>query len=213
MSKKKVSLPPVQLLTLSGLANEPTPERLSHAGVPVRVTIQDGRRVMAQIVGPKASRPIGDDGVFRLTDAPLDRLAARRRLDEKDSARNATLYEAGQQLRKHHYMGGLVGIAANDLNRSGAGKRQAAIPISAMMAEHRDELRAVQEELHPDDWRATFAIVCEERTLEDVGRAEGFGHASAAAAVALDRLRRGLATAAELWGQLPPRPAAAARAA
>lgn len=206
MSKRKgVSLAPVPSLTLG--ENDPTPERLMRAGVSVSMSL-NGRQL--QVSGPEAIRAIGADGVFRLSEAPLDRLASRRRLDESDARRNAILYEAGQRLRRHHYVGGLSGIAANDLERSGSGKRQAAVPFSQAQAEARDALRAARDALSWHDWTAVYGIVCEERSLEAVGQQLGYRHTHAANAVALDRLRRGLEGLAEFWGTVPPRVAAEA---
>ena len=56
-------------------------------------------------------------------------------------------------------------------------------------------------------WQIVFAICRGEATLESAGREAGFANRGAAAAVAIDRLRRGLDLLAIAWGILPPRPA------
>ncbi len=178
----------------------PTPERLMQAGVTVAMQLGT-RRV--QIIGPRRDRPVGDDGVVRLQEAPLDRLHTRGRLDG-DPDTDRALYEAGKALRHHHYLGGLDAIAANDLNRSGGGSPANMLPMTERQQSHRDELRRAAAALHPDDWATTFDIVCREMTLEEAGRRAGYGEKHAAGAVALDRLRRGLIQLAALWGHLPP---------
>lgn len=179
--------------------NGPTPERLMQAGV--TVAMQLGTR-HTQIIG-KAS-PVGIDGVIRLAAAPLDRLHSRGRLDD-DGARNTQLFEAGDKLRGHFYLGGLSGFAANDLNSTGGGHPSNRTPISETMEKNRRALRLAESSMHPGDWKVVNAVVCLEADLEGAGREVGCNNVHAANAVALDRLRRGLGTLAELWGYSPPK--------
>lgn len=193
----KAALKQVPTHTLS--ENGPTPERLMQAGV--TVAMQLGTR-QTQIIG--RDNPIGFDGVIRLTDTPLDRLASRSRLDEADPDRNRQLFEAGDKLRNHFYIGGLSGFAANDLNGGGGGHPASRTPISETMESSRRTLRIAESAVRPHEWIVVRAVVCEERTLLEAGREIGYGHEKAAQAVALDRLRSGLADLAELWGFSPP---------
>ncbi len=63
------------------------------------------------------------------------------------------------------------------------------------------------------DWAAVRAVVLDEVSLEVVGRDIGYRNSDQGNAVALDRLRRGLRTLAQLWGALPPdRPGQVVRA-
>ena len=67
--------------------------------------------------------------------------------------------------------------------------------------------------MSPRDWTVVRDVVCLEATLTEAGYAIGYRNDDAAGAVALDRLRRGLADLAELWGYSPPqRPVAAVAA-
>lgn len=187
--------------------NTPTMERLAQAGV-VLATRVATRKV--EMIGSRADSPVGDDGVFRVCDAPLDRYHARGRLDERNPDRGTKLFEAGERLRAHWYYGTGPGIGSIDLNRAGGGNGDPvwAMPTSESAAYHRQQMRRARQVLDADTWSTVFAIVCAESTLEDAGRQAGFSGGAAAAAVALDRLRRGLAELAVLWGTLPPpRPA------
>jgi hypothetical protein len=201
---KKVSLPAVPSLSITLKENDPTIERLVQAGVSVAMTVQ-GRRT--QIIGPKSARPIGADGVFRLTEAPLDRLSARGRLDEKNPDRNERLFEAGHKLRRHWYHGGLSGIGSVDLNRTGGGGTGSPAwltPTSESAVDHRGQYRRARESMDAGAWQIVLDVVCGEITLAGAGRLAGYRNEDAANAVALDRLRRGLEALAQLWGHLPP---------
>lgn len=182
--------------------NGPTPERLQRAGF--TVAMQLGTRQM-QIIGKTS--PVGLDGVIRLASAPLDRLHSRGRLDD-DGGRNTQLFEAGDKLRGHFYLGGLSGFAANDLNSTGGGHPSSRTPISETMESNRRAMRLAEFSMHPGDWKVVNAVVCLEADLEAAGRDVGCNNVHAANAVALDRLRRGLGVLAEMWGYSPPlRPA------
>ncbi|SFG92667.1 hypothetical protein [Methylobacterium gossipiicola] len=181
--------------TLDG-ENDPTPERLMQAGVTVAMQLGTGR---VQIIGT-GPVVLGGDRVVRLSEAPLDRLFSRTRLDPVDHDHNRQLYEAGDKLRTHHHYAGLSGIAANDPNHSGGGSAAHRTPISETMERHRRALRIAESAMDAGDWRVVVDVVGLEVTLAAAGRAVGFGNDEAAAAVALDRLRRGLGFLAELWG-------------
>ncbi|CAO4174166.1 hypothetical protein CLBKND_02347 [Methylorubrum aminovorans] len=178
--------------------NGPTPERLQRAGF--TVVMQLGTR-QTQIIG--ALSPVGYDGVVRLAQAPLDRLHARGRLDE-DGARNTQLFEAGDKLRGHFYLGGLSGFAANDLNSTGGSDPSRRVPISKTMEKNRRAIRLAEAAMHPGDWKVVTDIVCLELDLCETGLRIGCRNADAATAVSLDRLRRGLDALAGLWGYSPP---------
>lgn len=206
---KPVSLACVEALknvasTTLNRENDPTPERLFHAGVSVALDL--GTRSV-QIIRSAKSKPdgiVGFDGIIRLKQAPLDRLHARGALDD-DPERNRQLFEAGEKLRNHHYLAGLSGFAANDpLSSSGGGHPASRTPITETMERNRRALRLAQASTTAADWRIVSAVVCEEVGLEVAGRAIGYGERHAAHAVALDRLRRGLGDLAEVWGFSPP---------
>ncbi|MGU3665835.1 hypothetical protein ACLBX9_16775 [Methylobacterium sp. A49B] len=199
----------MQVETL-GRDNDPTPERLSRAGLKTTIQLGTGR---LQVINPPRGF-IGFDGVVRLSQAPLDRLAARDQLDPVSPDRNHNLFQAGDKLRDHHHMAGLSGFAANDLNGSGGGHPSSRTPITETMEKHRRAIRIAEGAMDRDAWIAVRAIIIEEQTLVETGRAFGYGKEHAASAVALDRLRRGLGALASLWGYLPPeRPERAAPAA
>ena len=184
-----------------GRQNDPSPERLARAGYTVAIQLGTGN---IQVVG--APRPvIGFDGIVRVSQAPLDRLTARSQLDPDSADRNHLLFLVGDKLRDHHHLAGLSGFAANDLlGSSGGGHPSNRTPITETRTCHRRAVGRAESKVDKGDWRVVRDVVLEERILEEVGRAVGFGERHAAAAVALDRLRRGLAVLAELWGYLPP---------
>lgn len=190
--------------------NDPTVERLLHAGLPAAHDLRTGR--VQVVIGAGTAALIGADKVVRLTDAPLDRLHARRRLDEADPDRNRILFEAGDRLRTHHFQAGLSGMAsASNFNGAGGGGGLRT-PITETQERHRREMRRAAAEMDAGDWVVVQAVVLDERILEEVGRDLGYAHDRAAAGVALDRLRRGLRVLAQLWGALPPdRPGGVAR--
>jgi len=181
--------------------NGPTPERLMQAGLAVALQLGTGR---VQIIGAAGGRTVGADLVVRISQATLDRLHARDRLDEGDPEHNRQLYEAGNKLRDHHYLAGLSGFAANDLNGSGGGAPSSRTPITETMERNRRALRIAEKAMDRGDWAVVRDVVCLEQTLVEAGRSIGYGKEEVASAVALDRLRRGLAALAELWGFSPP---------
>lgn len=170
------------------------------AGYGVALQLGTGR---VQVIGPARTGPIGADGVVRIAQAPLDRLHARDQL-AADPERARQLFEAGDKLRNHHFLAGLSGFAANDLNGSGGGHPSSRLSITETMESNRRALRRGESAMDAGDWPAVRGIVIEEQDLETAGRALGYGNRQAAAAVALDRLRRGLGALAELWGYSPP---------
>lgn len=186
-----------------------TPERLQQAGVTIAMTIA-GRKLQVIGHGGGAWGGVGAGGVIRLNQAPLDRLHGRGRLDP-DPHTNKQLMEAGDKLRGHYYLAGLSGFpAANDPNGAGGGHPSSRTPITEIMESNRRRLRLAEAALHPGDWQVVRDVVCLELDLGAVGQALGFGKDHAANAVALDRLRRGLADLARLWGYSPsPSPAGA----
>ncbi|MFY9294019.1 MAG: hypothetical protein WAP03_25490 [Methylorubrum rhodinum] len=189
-----------------------TPERLQRAGVSIALSLP-GRQMQVIGNGDGAWGGVGASGVIRITQAPIDRLGARGRLDP-DPERNKQLMEAGDKLRDHYYLSGLSGFsAANDLNGAGGGHPSSRTPITETMESNRRSLRLAEAAMHPGDWRVVRDVVCLEQDLGAVGQALGFGKDHAANAVALDRLRRGLGELAELWGYSPPpRPKASSSA-
>lgn len=210
-NKRKVTLAKVKALAVPEMSladeNAPTPERLLKLpGVSIASSL--GSRHLVAVFPTKSDKPVGDDKVIRINQAPLDRLAARVQLDPADVYRNAKLAEAGDRLRQHWYRGGLSGIGSIDWNRSGGGGGDPAwlIPTSEDMAYHRHRFRRARDGMDRDHWDAVYKLACGEEDLLSVGRAAGFGNHAGASAVALDRLRRGLDHLAILFGILPPRP-------
>lgn len=204
--KKSVSLAKVrafQTVPIPSNDNGPTIERLVQAGVPVAARVATRKM---EIVGTADDSPFGGDGVARIAQAPLDRLHARGQL-AGDPDRNRILFDAGDRFRQHWYLAGLSGIGSIDLNRVGGGNGDPAwmIPSSESAAYHRARHRAARAALDRDGYEAVFAVCCGEDDLGPVGRKAGFGNDAGASAVALDRLRRGLAMLAVLYGMLPPR--------
>lgn len=208
-SKKKSITLAGTPLTLPSDSMAPTQERLARAGVMSSITM-GGRTTI--FTPPGQQSPVGQDGVIRLSEAPVDRLHARGRLHEgtsrDDKARNTLLHDQADKLRNHHTWGQLsASPSSQDLTRSfGGGEQSYGMPSSLRAASHRDKVRKARLALHPDDWRAVELVVLDERDLADAGRAIGYKNADAGGPVVLDRLRRGLTDLARHWGALAPLP-------
>lgn len=173
--------------------NAPTPERLAKATGGFRK---------------------GADGVTRLEDWPLSRLFARQHLSD-DGKMNLALFEAGERLQSLHAVAGLHGIKASDFNSSGGGAPGArGMPFSHSVAQARDEFQRVCDAIGPFFLPVVLAICVEGRKPEAIGRiVSGYADTKQARAVALDRLKGGLDSAARLFGYVggytgKPRPRA-----
>lgn len=162
--------------------NAPTPERLAKATGGFRK---------------------GADGVTRLEDWPLSRLFARQHLSD-DSKMNLALFEAGERLASLHAIAGLHGIKASDFNSSGGGAPGArGMPFSHSVAQARDEFQRVCDAIGPFHLPVVLAICIEGRKPEVIGRiVSGYADTKQARAVALDRLKGGLGSAARLFGYI-----------
>ena len=206
--KKRVSLAPIRgMIPIRTELDGPTPERLAKLPGVTLYQKPGGKRIAVR--SPEMRNPVGADGICRVSQSPLDRLAVLGRLAE-DADRSAKLFEAGDRLRQHWYLAGLDGGPGSiDLMRSGGGAGHPAwlTPSSESAAYHRARFRAARDGMEAGHWHVVYGICCGEATLEAAGREAGFGNAAAAAAVALDRLRRGLELLAEAWGIIPPKPA------
>lgn len=201
--KNNVSLAGTPGITLPADHVAPTPERLAKVGVTTSITMHGRTQI---VFGPGQQSPIGQDGVIRLSQAPLDRLHARGELAPKDNDMNGLLHEVGDRLRTHNTWAGLAAsVGGQDLTRSfGGGECTYGMPASLRAAAHREKVRKARAALHPDDWRALELVVLDERGLGDAGRAIGYKNEDAGGAVILDRVKRGLADIARHWGALPP---------
>ncbi|TDR94185.1 DUF6456 domain-containing protein [Enterovirga rhinocerotis] len=207
--KAKVSLAPIRGLVPIAMPGQdgPTPERLAKLPGVTIIQRNSGHKIVAR--DPAVRSPVGADGIVRVTQSSLDRLAVQGRLDP-DVYRNAKLFETGDQLRQHWYLAGLdAGPGSIDLERSGGGSGHPAwmTPSTESAAYHRHRFRAARDGMERGHWQILFGICCGEATLEAAGREAGFANRGAAAAVAIDRLRRGLELLAIAWGILPPKPA------
>jgi len=208
---RKRKAAPVTLATVRALAAEPTvtpgrdadhaPERQAKVGF--TVVREAGGRV--RIIGSCATAIVQGEGIVRLAPAPLDGLAARDRLDEADPDRNRLLHAAGERLRHHHYRAGLSGFvgAANDGGSNGCSDLTERGTITETIEASRRAFYRAEAAVHPADWTVVHGVVIAERTLDAIGQDLGYG-SRVAASVALDRLRRGLLSLAELWGFLVP---------
>lgn len=178
MAKRKPRKPSPELQS----DNAPTPERLAKATGGFRK---------------------GADGVTRLEDWPLSRLFARQHLSD-DGKMNLALFEAGERLASLHAVAGLHGIKASDFNSSGGGAPGArGMPFSHSVAQARDEFQRVCDAIGPFFLPVVLAICVEGRKPEVIGRVvSGYADTKQARAVALDRLKGGLDSAARLFGYI-----------
>lgn len=153
----------------------------------------------------KALHAVNEDRVQRVFDEPLDALCVRRKLDSRDSKRNAILYEAGHRYRLHHHNAGLTGVGAMDFSRSGGSDGNVAysIPVSEFAAHHRSVIRNADAVLGAYLRQWLHAIVIDGRQPFEVGReSTRYTDKETATAIALEVLRAGLTTLAQHWGML-----------
>ncbi|ACA21198.1 hypothetical protein M446_6965 (plasmid) [Methylobacterium sp. 4-46] len=139
----------------------------------------------------------------RVNPCPFDRLRNRGELD-MDRVRNNALYAAGSRLREHAQHAALDGLARARLDGtpgSGPGSR---CPITETVERHRHTLLLAKQSMQSHEWQIVIAVVIDEATLEQAGRSAGYGNKAGATAVALDRLRHGLAALVMAWRLLPP---------
>ena len=129
---------------------QPTPERLAHAG---------------------GAYTTGDDGTIRIFEAPLERLRDRCALDA-DAKTNRILFQAGDQLRTDWHKAGLTGCGAVDYNRIGGGTGDPAyaMPATEYAAAARWRVRNAFRSLDPREAAVVGAVVIDEMPLEQAGR-------------------------------------------
>lgn len=170
----------------------PTPERIAQAG-------------------PDAFT-VGPTGRAQFNDAPLDRLFHRGLLPERikgrpfDTELNRLLYAAGHRYREDWFMSGLGGTKAIDYNSVGGGGSGGApwgIPTSERAAHHRARWREASRVLSRMEYLAIGGVVCDERTLLDVGREiSGRQRRQTASAICLGHIRVALHKLARHYGML-----------
>ena len=164
----------------------PTPERLAHARGDVRV---------------------GADGVRRMEDEPLLRLATRQCLDRNNKDRNTILHQAGDQYYSHWYLSGLNGLGAIDYGAGSKGEGltlpTSAMPSSERVAYHRGQFRGARDCLGMYFYRVLDPIILDWQDPAEVGcMISGHANLDRGRAIAVDRLSEGLHRLAIFWGTL-----------
>lgn len=163
--------------------------------------------IKTRAIGVVQSDIINREGMVRVTQAPLQWLAARRMLHD-DVEMNGLLREAGERYYKHWFEGGLKGISAQNLDRVFGGECEAAymMPTTEYAAQHRAEYRAARERMGSWLAKVTDAVVCDEMRLPDAGAFMGnYARSETRSAVALTMLKGGLTTLVEHFGMEPVR--------
>lgn len=138
----------------------------------------------------------------RITTPPIDRMLPRGELD-RDAIRARALWTAADRVREHYRRAAGSGIVALRLDGTPAAAPGPRAPVTEVVERHRRALQDAKDSVNPYDWHAIQLVVLEEHTLEEAGRCIGIGNTAAARAVALDRLRRGLADLVIAWKLLP----------
>lgn len=150
-----------------------TPERIAHAGTDYMV---------------------GDTGLRRFQDSPLQRLATRGAL-YPDRETNRKLLEAGERYYADWYLSNMDPLVAFDPTRvfSGGGESGGGMPASMKQAERRANYRAARLVLGKFYAAVIDPVVCQQQELVAVGRHVGGVAASTLArTIAFERLRAGL---------------------
>lgn len=179
--------------------------------IPLAAYIRAGANPVSNIktrkLGIVQTEIVNREGMVRVTQAPLQWLAARRMLHD-DIEMNGLLREAGERYYKHWFDGGLKGIGAQNLDRVFGGEAEPAYltPASEYAAQHRLEYREARERMGSWLAKVTDAVVCEELTLADAGSFVGdYASNKTRSAIALTMLKAGLTTLVEHFGILPVR--------
>lgn len=157
----------------------------------------------------------GQDGVKRIEDAPLEKLFARRLLDEKDRMVNYKLREAGVRYYRDWYEGEMSSLKAIDtaIKVDGGGIAGGmGLPSTAKAYKHRNDWRraaqaiinvfsSIDKRLGPRVLQIVDAVVLREDPLLVAGREHsGYSSTQPATAITLDRLRLGLRALAVHYG-------------
>ena len=179
--------------------------------IPIAAYIRAGANPVCHIktgkLGIVQSEIANREGMIRVTQAPLQWLAARGKLAD-DVEMNGLLREAGERYYKHWFEGGLKGIGAQNLDRVFGGEAEHAYltPASEYAAQHRHEYREARERMGSWLAKVTDAVVCEELTLADAGSFVGdYASSKTRSAIALTMLKAGLTTLVEHFGISPVR--------
>jgi hypothetical protein len=186
------------------------------AVIPLAAYIQAGANPVCNMktrnLGIVQTDVVNREGMIRVTQAPLQWLAARRMLHPgdrpEDIEKNGLMREAGERYYRHWFDGGLKGIGAQNLDRVFGGEAEPAYltPASEYAAQHRLEYREARERMGSWLAKVTDAVVCEELTLADAGSFVGdYASSKTRSAIALTMLKAGLTTLVEHFGISPVR--------
>ena len=146
---------------------------------------------------------VSRDGHIRVTDAPLERMFARRQLSSDERIAEAR-YEAGRRWRNDWHMSGLSGPGAINYAATvrGEGNSPWGMPVSVRAAEARQQFRKAFRALGATA-RVVGAIVLDETDTVDVGRyVTQRRDRTRAIAAAMEQLRDGLHHLAVHYGYL-----------
>ncbi len=154
--------------------SDPTAERIAHSG---------------------ADSYVSDTGLRTFKDEPIQRLAARGKLD-KDKDINAKLFEAAERYWENYYLANMSPLASFDPTRvfSGGGEGGCGMPVSERQAiarsAHRSAIASVETRL----LKVVDRIVLQfQGDLVTIGReASGAASPDVCRTVAMERLVAGL---------------------
>ena len=145
----------------------------------------------------------GVDGVVRMRDGALEKLAASGRLWPGDESRNRILFEAAQELRRVHRMAGMdasptsVNLLATG---GGAGDKAYMIPLSEAAVGARAKLRQAYDATPRAMWNVVVSVAIEDNDLTAGGVAAGVdGAGCVRRGVARWAVQHGLEAIAKRW--------------
>ncbi len=144
---------------------------------------------------------MGADGVRRMVDWPLARLAARGLLDKHPDT-NRVLYEAGTRYAEDHHISGMDTLSGFDPTRVFVGgESSAGMPRSELQAIRRDSYRRATAALGGRYQQVLYRfIVRQDDDLITIGRdVSAYQKRETARAVAFDRLIGGLHVLASFY--------------
>lgn len=160
---------------------------------------RDGRRVIRFGRKPDAA---GKEAPPRRRPSAIDWMESRGSWSS-DPDRNRALAECARRIAALWYDAGLAELpkSPNLLSTgAGTGDPRYLIPSTEKAIGARDEVREIRDLVGIRNWPCLVAVVCEDRSLADAGRAHcGRTNESGAIAVAMDRVIHGVEVVAVAW--------------
>ncbi len=156
----------------------------------------------------KNDRPRKTEGGFYRAPAPIERLRDHRKLDPLPHV-NEAMFQAAGKLYSVFYLGGLGGIAAQDLSRcvGGGDGGSCGFPRNERAMHNRQVFREAVKIMgwheafpHRGAARLVVDVICFDMAIRDASRIHiPLGRTEVSTAAGMDRLREGLFALASHW--------------